>query len=265
MSRPKRASPCRRPMILPDSRRNSCAAIPPIGAIISAFSGRAESIAANRKACTRRWPDTGACAFPCEPDVPARSAPALWQASVNPAVVILETPLNPSLACWPGLAVWPDVQAALTLADGLHCVLLDRDGPHHIWLRKGAAGSSPACIIPCDESAQRRHLAAWRLDCRLVGRASPRDSAALAPTVFQSQRLTLLLAILDRLASGEGSMREIASELVYPRHDLPRGIGWKDSNERRRTRRLVDEALAMRDGGYRQLLRASAVGEGGQK
>jgi hypothetical protein len=191
--------------------------------------------------------------------VPARSAPALWQASINPAVVILETPSSPTIEAWPGLAVWPDIHAALTLEDGLHCVLGDAGGPHHVWLREGVAGRPPACIVPRDDTAPLRHLAAWRLDCRLDGRASPRGCATLAPTPFQRQRLTLLLAILDRLASASAApgMRGIAGELVYPRHDLPQGPAWKGSNERRRTRRLVDEAIALRDGGYVQLLRAS--------
>ena len=196
--------------------------------------------------------------------MPARSAPALWLASVNPAVVILETPSTPTIDAWPGLAGWPHIHAALTLDDGLHCVLGDADGPHHVWLREGAAGHPPACIIPRDDGAPWRHLAAWRLDCRLGGRASPRASATLVPTLFQRRRLILLLAILDRLTRGEGAatMHGIASALVYPRHDLPRGPAWKDSNERRRTRRLVDEAIALRDGGYRHLLRGSANVEG---
>lgn len=195
--------------------------------------------------------------------MPARSAPALWQASVNPAVVILETPLSPTLDAWPGLAVWPDVHAALTLDDGLHCVLGDADGPHHVWLRQGPSDCLPACIIPRAEDAQWRHLAAWRLDCRLGGRASPRGSATLAATPFQRRRLTLLLSILDRLARGDeaASMHRIAADLIYPRHDLPRGPAWKDSSERRRTRRLVDEAIAMRDGGYRHLLRGYGSGD----
>ncbi|MDD3799486.1 MAG: DUF2285 domain-containing protein [Novosphingobium sp.] len=36
---------------------------------------------------------------------------------------------------------------------------------------------------------------------------------------------------------------------------MGRGNEWKSSAERRRTQRLIDEALALMDGGYRALLR----------
>lgn len=203
----------------------------------------------------RRWPDPGACAFPCEPDVAARCAPALWLASLNPAVVILETGGAPTLDAWHGLATWPEVQALRTTEDGLHCVLGDHDGPHHVWLRACATDREQVFVIPRDKASNLRHRASLRLDSRLAGRAGPRGCAPLSPTHFQRQRLNLLIAILDALETSGGAvtMHGVASSVVYPRQILPRGSAWKGSNERRRTRRLVDEALALRDGGYRDL------------
>jgi hypothetical protein len=112
-----------------------------------------------------------------------------------------------------------------------------------------------AFVIPRDAASAMRHRASMRLDSRLAGRASPRGTVALSPTRFQRQRLNLLIAILDALETSDGAvtMHGVASSVVYPRQTLPRGSAWKASNERRRTRRLVDEALALRDGGYRDL------------
>jgi hypothetical protein len=152
------------------------------------------------------------------------------------------------------------VLASQSCLDGQHYVLADLHAPHHVWLRKGPINRPAACIIPRDEGSAMRHLASWRLDCRLMGASAPRASLLLLPTAFQRRRLSLLLAILDRFDAQEArpSMHELASELVYPRSDLPRGAAWKSSAERRRTRRLVEEAFALRDGGYRSLLRGSA-------
>lgn len=248
-------APCRSLTILPASRRNFCVAARPTG-----VSGSASSAAGMRQPSTptralRRWPDPGACAFPCEPEVPALCAPALWLPALNPAVVILESGEVPALDGWPGLAEWPQIRALQSTGDGLHCVLGDRDGPHHIWLRTADPDREQAFIVPRDRASSLRHRASLRLDSRLAGRASPRGCATLTATAFQRRRLTMLLGILDALAAdGEAiTMHRIASMLVYPRLSLPRGSAWKSSNERRRTRRLVDEAIALRDGGYRDL------------
>lgn len=169
------------------------------------------------------------------------------------------------------IEAWPIVLADRRLADGRHLILGDRDGPHQLWLR-GALADVPlaevqlAYLIVRDEAIELRRLAAARLDRRLAGAPPGRAFDALRPTAFQRHRLSLLLAILDRvLAEGSAAgqrratTREVAATLVYPRSCLPSGAAWKASSERRRTQRLIDEAMAMMRGGYRALLRGKTA------
>lgn len=83
-------------------------------------------------------------------------------------------------------------------------------------------------------------------------------SAVLRPTSYQSQRLDLLLSILDLRAAGDVSSHEVARRLIYPRLDVGRGAAWKSSPERRRTQRLIREAEALAAGGDRALLAGRA-------
>lgn len=76
---------------------------------------------------------------------------------------------------------------------------------------------------------------------------------ACCPTDFQRHRLTLLLRVLDLLATGL-STRELSDSAIYPDLEL-HGANWRGANERRRVQRLRDEALDLAHGGYRDLLR----------
>ena len=85
----------------------------------------------------------------------------------------------------------------------------------------------------------------------------------MRPTAFQARRLHLLLDILDALLvpdKARPSTHEIADRLIYPRLAIGRGAEWKASSERRRTQRLIDEALALMNGGYRALLQGGSAG-----
>jgi len=66
--------------------------------------------------------------------------------------------------------------------------------------------------------------------------------------------LDILDAVLDRDRPAI-TTHEIARHHVYPQLSIGRGNEWKSSAERRRTQRLIDEALALMNGGYRTLLR----------
>jgi hypothetical protein len=85
------------------------------------------------------------------------------------------------------------------------------------------------------------------------------------PTEFQHQRLQLLCDILDLVGiSGAETLstHELAFRRIYPGMTVGRGAEWKSSSHRRRTQRLIAEARALMNGGYRALL---AGGEGRQK
>lgn len=108
-------------------------------------------------------------------------------------------------------------------------------------------------VVPIDPTFGVRAAAAVRLWRRLTGEAHDDPPTSLWPTLFQRRRLALLLAVLDAHLA-QATLQEVAIHLVYPGMTRLRAIAWKDSPERRRTRRLVDEALALMRDGYRRLL-----------
>lgn len=152
----------------------------------------------------------------------------------------------------------PLVLADRRLSSGRHLVLGDSDGPHRLWLRAHLIDQPVAYVIARDASFELRLAAVRRLDRRLAGAPPGRLPPGFSPTPFQRHRLSLLLDILDLASPDEGAgaaTYDIARAVIYPHMKLSRGRDWKSSAERRRTRRLIDEAFSLRDGGYRALLR----------
>lgn len=125
---------------------------------------------------------------------------------------------------------------------------------HRVLLRTERIDAAFAAVVPFDAMASLRLEAAAALEHWLSGDALPVASAAL-PTVYQAQRLALLLTIVDLRADvPQVSSHEIARRLIYPQLSVGRGAEWKASAERRRTQRLVREAEALVAGGYRALV-----------
>lgn len=83
----------------------------------------------------------------------------------------------------------------------------------------------------------------------LQGRAQP----DVRLTALQRRRLVLALRAHDGHGDGH-SYRDIAIGL-FGAARVPRGAAWKSHDLRARTMRLVADAIALRDGGYRALLR----------
>jgi Uncharacterized conserved protein (DUF2285) len=126
-------------------------------------------------------------------------------------------------------------------------------GAHRVELAIESAGTAPKVELPLDAALDVR-LAC--LHSYVAGKYVM--SVRLRPTAYQAGRLALMLAILDRLDSGDNpavDARVIAAELVFPGAALPRrAIEWKSSSLRRQTLRLVAAAKSMRDQGFRRLL-----------
>lgn len=76
----------------------------------------------------------------------------------------------------------------------------------------------------------------------------------LAPSASEHWRLIQWLRLLDAL-SGGASGRELAIELVARDARRYSSAEWDASSERKRIARWQRQALAMRDGGYRALLK----------
>jgi hypothetical protein len=67
-------------------------------------------------------------------------------------------------------------------------------------------------------------------------------------------RLVLLLRVLDAYAAG-AKPREIAAAFLDPAAASIPSLEWKSSAMRRKAKRLIKEALVLRNGGYLKLLR----------
>lgn len=144
------------------------------------------------------------------------------------------------------------------VSTGRHLVLGDVDGPHRLWIRDPLKGASLAYVLLRDDAIELRHAAVLRLDRRMAGAPPVRQRSGVMPTGFQRRRLSMLLDILDAVLDRERTgitTHEIARRHVYPAMTIGRGNQWKSSAERRRTQRLIDEALGLMDGGYLGLLR----------
>jgi len=205
----------------------------------------------------RLWPGDGVSAFPVDPRLSALDAPAFWEAAVCPYVVILDA-APPTFAAEPYFdpARWTHRLGSRIGSGGGHYILGDGRSMHRIWLRSDPAGVPLAALIPCDAMTAARLQAVSDLERWLRGTVSAPPVSR--PTSYQSQRLDLLLSILDLRGERDVTSHEVAHRLIYPRLDVSRGAAWKSSPERRRTQRLIREAEALAAGGYRALLAGRA-------
>jgi hypothetical protein len=196
-----------------------------------------------------RLPINGGWSFAFDPKLDPRDAPALWRPEATPAVLTLVP--GPIASSDPPLSLdhLAPISSVCLSPDEHHLVADDERGRHRLVCRTHHPSQPLALILPFDADMPIRLEAAARLT-RTGGSA-----VAYSPTPLQRTRLVLLLHILD--ASGEGlSKRDIARDLIYPNLPDLRGAMWKGSSERRRTHRLVLEALRLRDSGFGDLLHA---------
>ena len=189
----------------------------------------------------------------------AAAQPALWHPQAAPAVLILDTaPFEgaaPALSDFEGR---PDILVDQLLENGRHIVLADGGGLHRLWLRPGPADRSLAYMVIRDDAIALRQAMVRRFERRTAGGRADRSPPGICPTSFQRQRLSMLLDILDAAGARfrvSSATHEIARSHVYAHMQVGQGSEWKSSSQRRRTQRLIDEARALMEGGYRRLLR----------
>jgi hypothetical protein len=130
--------------------------------------------------------------------------------------------------------------------DERHLVADDDQGRHRLLLVR-PFDRPRALALPIDAAMPIRLDAASRLT------RSGGSVLGYQPTPLQRARLTLLLRVLDAEAAGEPK-RAIAAKIIYPHMPTLHGAAWKASTERRRTHRLCQEAMRLRDEGVLDLL-----------
>lgn len=137
--------------------------------------------------------------------------------------------------------------------NGRHLVIDDPGGRMRLWLAEPQCRSGLVILLIPDADYPLRRAAADRVARLIQGAKAGPQPRAFLPTDFQRQRLTLLLRLLELLASGL-STRELSDEAVYPDLGL-HGANWRGANERRQVQRLRDEAIHLTEIGYLDLLR----------
>lgn len=135
-----------------------------------------------------------------------------------------------------------------------HCVVNDSDGPHRLWLQGLDAGMPMAALVPLDETVLLRLAGLLRFKRRLDGHPAGALPRAWRITARLRKRLLGMIRALDGRLEG-ASYREIAQALYGS--DAVARYPWKTSSIRGQTIRLVADAVATMNGGYRKLLRAS--------
>ncbi|WP_296350812.1 DUF2285 domain-containing protein [Reyranella sp.] len=133
------------------------------------------------------------------------------------------------------------------------CIVNDTDGPMSLWLKGERTARPMAALVPLDETVLLRLAGLVRLKRRLDRHpAGPLPSAWQITARLRKRLLNMIRALDGRLEGA--SYREVAMALYGP--DAVARFPWKTSSVRGQTIRLVADAVAIMDGGYRKLLRA---------
>lgn len=187
--------------------------------------------------------------------MPAESEPVFWRPEIAPGTVLL-TPAPVGFAVG---KVFQMGKLGPAIADrtnnsGRHVVIADQEGDLPIWLPTAAIGTRMAALIPLDDDLDLRIEVLARLARRLTVKAAGPLPRSLQLTAQRRARLILLLHALDYQLSGAG-LREIAAALIDADDAALPAIEWKSSATRRKTGRIMRDAIALMSGGYRDLLR----------
>jgi len=201
------------------------------------------------------WLIAGGCAFVHDPDRPAAQEPVFWRPEVFPGTVIVAPAPQGYEARKPiDLADFTPFAAYRRDGSEYHTVLADPDGGHYLWRPDGDSGRCFAVILPLDDISDLRFEAIGRFLRRLRGRSGGPLPTGLQLTPMRRARLIQLLHALDYRLTGAGP-REIAAALVDKDAAILPAIEWKSSAARRKANRLIRDAQALMNGGYRKLLR----------
>jgi hypothetical protein len=189
-----------------------------------------------------------------DPNVPAGLEPAIWLPEHAPGTLILASaPVG-----FP-VSVSFDANALGTLVatrsndNGQEIVVADASGELHIWVPDNIETRHAAILMPLDTIFELRIDVTLRAVRRLHGQAVELLPSALRLTAYQRTRLVQLLHAFDVHEEG-GGPREIASEVLASGQALLPSVEWKDSAARRHANRLIQESLALVNGGYLRLL-----------
>lgn len=142
-----------------------------------------------------------------------------------------------------------DIRARIRIGDFLHLILADAEGDEHLCIY-GSADMPTTMMLLIGADPLARLDSAKRLCRRLLGMPA---GPPLRPPPFRREHLLTLLQVLDGQQAG-ASQRELAAALIHRKVHRYTNAEWIESKERKRIRRWLKEAIALRDGGYLRLL-----------
>ncbi|MGL3822786.1 DNA -binding domain-containing protein [Sphingopyxis sp. R3-92] len=206
-----------------------------------------------RFACSR---GTGGWCFALDPRHSAADAPALW----HPRACALVTIAAPSSAGFAAARLADIALVSGVAAEAIdpvrwHLVLAVDGRRYRLSIEHGGTDTALAYICAADDDAAARLAVASALHMGLSGAPGARPAACAEPGPTERWRLVQWLRLLDAHEAG-ASPREIAAALIPGAAQRPSASEWDASSERRRIGRWRKRALAMRDGGYLELLAA---------
>lgn len=177
-------------------------------------------------------------------------APALWAPSSTAQLVTLAA----APAEFAGAAILPAlVPRAACGARGAHHLVIDHgDLRHRLHILEPDLGA-PLVILLAPSRDPLRAACADAARRLIAGISTAPGASAMRPSALQRRRLALLLGVLDRACAG-ATTRAIGTGLVYPWLAQIGAQAWKSSSERRQVQRLIEQARALMQGGYRTLL-----------
>lgn len=199
----------------------------------------------------RRLLHAGGCDFAADPRKTADQQPIYWSAAACTDVVMLSA--LPS--GWLTLSERdrPPVASERRAADGRHVHV--GSARHQVWLvGDPLPDAALGILMPPDDMFPQRLAAAFVLWRAMHGKPPLRSPPS---TARRRARLILGLRALDGRDTG-ASHRELARGL-FGAANVPDGPAWKGHDLKSRVARLVADAVALRDGGYRTLLRSGSA------
>lgn len=177
-------------------------------------------------------------------------ATILWRPEFLPtSVLIVAAPRNFSRAHDLDKLNLTTAQANHAGPDGRHIIL---GNGHQLWLPTAGLGVPLAALVPFDDDFPLRIAGLLRFRQHLTGQNVSALPRSMQLTPQRRNRLILMLRALDGRLAG-ATYREIASVLFGDKAVAE--PGWKTLPVRARTIRLVQDAIAMMEGGYFDLLR----------
>ena len=151
------------------------------------------------------------------------------------------------------IAGFPGIAAEAIDPVHWHLVLALDGRRYRLSIEHGGADAALAYACAADPDGTARLAVASALHRGLSGAPGARPAACAEPGPTEHWRLVQWLRLLDAYEAG-ASPRQVAAALIPGALRRPSAAEWDASSERRRIGRWRRSALAMRDGGYRDLL-----------